>query len=98
MPLRDETEDKSRRASRKGLIVALASLGLALAVPLIVPFAVPIELKVGHRWLRLEASAIPAVQQTWIGQGPGYTEVVGQRTSVLGIHSADPMTPVFITD
>lgn len=98
MPLQDETVELNRRAAKRWLAGSLALMGLVFAVPVIVPFAVPIEVKVGNRWLRIEAGAIPAVQQTWIAQGPGYSEVVGERTPVLGIHSPDPMTPVFITD
>ena len=87
----------TRRPTRGGGAVSLTLLALLFGVPFVLPFAVPVEIPLGGQWLRLEAGHIPAAQRTWIEPGPGYSEVVGQPTAVMGIHSPNPMMPVFMT-
>jgi hypothetical protein len=97
MPLEHEQKTRIRRATRGWLAVLLMALALAFGVPLVLPFVVPVEIPFGGKWVRVEAGVIPAAQRSWIDPGPGYTEFVGQPTAVMGIHSANPLMPVFQT-
>src|SRR5689334_16322804 len=97
MPLRDERKPVDRRAARGWLAVSFVLLAVVFLGPLIVPFIVPVELRIGTQWLRVEAGGIPAVQQSWIDPGPGYTEAIGQPTLVMSVYSPNPTVPVFQT-